>query len=63
MMCPGTKDRHVFLLEDSDGHRICEDRACPCGPAVSVYPNGAVVAHRAWNGQDLIEEAEALTKL
>lgn len=59
MFCGLADDQHIFPLLDSNGHRIAEDGECPCGAARDSEAPSLVV-HRAWDGRDVIEQAEAI---
>ena len=59
MFCPGTEDQHIFAVPD-EGHRICEDRACPCGPKIDIEHR--LVIHRSDDGREYVEEAEAIIR-
>lgn len=53
--------RHVYPLRDERPH-VLEGTECPCNPEVDWTGPEALVIHSAFDGRELIEQAELIFK-
>jgi len=54
-----SQDIHVYPINDTEEHDL-ESSTCHCSPYLEVVGGDLLVVHTAFDGRDVIEEAQEL---